>query len=336
MKQVIKYKFRLVFYHSQPGFFRVDEASVKFEITDGLCVEIFPRNSDLLSDATEYHIDSGDFDAEDDARTVGEKVRQHLRMLNCILNLGLSIPIKDGNSGSSSEGIKEKVRAEGGELLDTMIGLHVFPDDERHFEHVMSGELDVYPSEPLYVLNALKDTWLSTFKLSEAASEALEILNISVHEMSPKVKFLTTYLAMERLIKREMRSKDACKLIDELISFTKESDLPEGEEQSLIGSLGYLKEQSFSSAFRSYAKRITSPREINGIPIQKFVSECIEIRNKIAHNASTEELKDIEEYTNYLREMVLSVLWTKYKLPDVSVHRPADTVSVEKLEYRMM
>jgi hypothetical protein len=332
----MSYKFRLVFYHSRPGFFRIDDKSIDYSLSEDLVVHVVPRDSDSLISASKYHIECGGFSTSQDAENCGEKLRNHLRMLNCMLDLGLSIPIIDGKSGSVSNGVKEKIRKNGGELIDTIVGLHVFPDDGSHFEHVASGKMNVFPSDPYYVLKGLKDSWNHTFELNENASEVLEILNISVREASPKVKYLATYLAMEQIIKRKMRSEKAQGLIDRFIQQANDSDLPESEKESLAGALGYLKEQSFSSGFTSFAKRIISPKTINNISVTKFVSECIKLRNKIAHNVAIESMPKIEEYTKHLRNMAMSILWVEYRLPNLSVYRPADQIEMEKFEIRVL
>lgn len=332
----MKYKFRLVFFHSRPGFFRIDEELLEYSLSEDLVLQVVPRDAEALLTASKYHIDCGGFSSLQDAQNCGEKLRTHLRMLNCIFDLGLSIPCIDGKSGVVSEGIKEQVRQSGGKLLDTIAGLLAYPDDNKHFEHVLSGAMNVFPSEPCYVLDGLKDSWENTFELNGAAAEVLEILNISVRETSPKVKYLATYLAVEQLIERRMRSDSAQELIDKFIELTNKSELPEVERESLSGSLGYLKEQSFSSAFTSYAKRITSPETINEMPVTKFVSECIKLRNKIAHNAAIDGMPNIGEYTKQLRSMVLSILWTENEFPSFSTYRPGDQIEIEKMDIRIL
>jgi len=332
----MKYKFRLVFFHSRPGFFRIDKKLLDYSLSEGLVLQVFPRDADTLLGASKYHIDCGGVSSLKDAQNCGEKLRTHLRMLNCIFDLGLSIPCFDGKSGNVSEGIKEQVRKSGGKLLDTITGLLAYPDDSKHFEHVLSGEMRVFPSEPLYVLKGLKDSWGNTFELNERVAEVLEILNIAVREISPKVKYLTTYLAVEQLIERKMRSNHAQKLIDNFVELTNKSELLEVEKKSLSGSSRCLKEQSFSSAFTSYAKCITSPETINEIPVAKFVSECIKLRNKIAHNAAIESMPNIGEYTKQLRSMALAILWTENDFPSFSVNRPSDQIEMEKMEVRML
>ncbi|CAI8943911.1 hypothetical protein [Methylocaldum szegediense] len=117
-----------------------------------------------------------------------------------MLALGITVPLTDSISGSVSPEIKKHVyESTGGIALDPIVGLAVFPDDERYLECVMSGDVEVYPSKPDYVLDALKAIWSIEMNLDERAEDALNI-NISTTESSPRARFLTTYLALERLI----------------------------------------------------------------------------------------------------------------------------------------
>ncbi len=332
----MSFKFRLVIFHPIPGFFHIDEKSIDYQIESNLAIRVVPRDADKLREATKYHIESGGFPNIEEARSCGKKIRTHLRLLNCLFHLGLTIPIVDGTSGSVSTEIKDKAREDGGEIIDTIVGLHVFPDDGLHFEHVASGKMNVYPSDPYYVLKSIKDTWSNIFDLDEHATDVIEILNISVRETSPKIKFLATYLAMEQIVKKEMRSAKAQQLIDELIQYTNNSELSNSEKQSLVGTLGHLKEQSFSSAFTAFSKRVASPTEIFNMPVPRFVSKCIKIRNKIAHNVAIDKMPELDNYTNNLRSMAMSILWSEYGFPNISVYRPADQIEMQKFEIRLL
>lgn len=332
----MKYRFRLTFHHYKPGFFRIEDKFINFHINEDVEIGIYPRDSDTLINATKYHAECGNFDTEITARNVGEKLRESLKILNCVLNLGLLVPSTDGYSATVSYDIKSKCREQGRELFNTFIGLHVFPDDSKHFEFVMAGKGNLYPSDPLYVLNAIKKIWPNDFKFDERSKTAFEILNLSVQETSPKIRFLTTYLAIEQLIETKPRCEKAQQIIKGLINQVNQSDLKDDDKKSLFGSLVHLKEQSFSSAFSTFAKNVSAPTEINGKTVSKFVSECISLRNKIAHNVSSVPTEDLESHTKPLREMALGIIWSINHLPDISVFRPGDTVSLEKMEIRVM
>lgn len=330
------YRFRLTFHHHSTGLFRFEENSLPLVMDDGTELTLVARDADELRNAAKFHFDSAGYPNEQKAREAGERLRSRLKVINCALGLGMTIPTVDGNSGFVSEEIKEKAQKSGGVLLDTIVGLKIYPDDGTHLEFVSAGKIKAYPSDPLYVLKGLKQIWDIDIKYDDQAGDALEILSLATKETSPKTKFLTTYLAMERLIETEPRTDSAQLLIDNFIEQVKKSHLKREEVDSLVGSLGHLKRQSFSSAFSGFAKRISNPKEINGTPVQKFVSECISARNRIAHNATENEILDLNGLTKGLREMVLGIIWTRNKIPVFSIQVPADQVNIEEFEIKLL
>lgn len=323
------YRFRLTFFHSSSGFFRFDEQSISLEIEEGHEYQLTARDSDKLIGATKFHIDGYSFKDEESARSSGERLRVRLRVLNAMLGLGISVPTIDSTSGSVSSAIKKDVfEKTGGIALDTIVGLAVFPDDERHFEYVMSGNAEVYPSKPDYVLTAIKKIWPIDMSLDDRAEDALNIVNISTTESSPRAKFLTTFLALERLIDRNSRSDPSKNLLAEFQKRVKESDLKETEKESLYGSLAALREESLSSALTRFAASVNEPKEIGGQPTREFFSTCIYARNKIAHNATLPTTIDLNAISNELRKVVLSLIWSRNGIPNVSIEVPASAISI--------
>ena len=92
--------------------------------------------------------------------------------------------------------------------------------------------------------------------------------------------------------------------------------------------LGSLNEESFSSALSRLGKQITKPEKICGLPVPKFLSACINARNKIAHHAEPETPVPLSELTKSLREFVLMLVWTRNKLPDLNLNTPPSAVSI--------
>ena len=330
------HKFRLTMFHTTAGFFNLDCNSFGFELAKNVGLEVYPRDSNELAGATKYHIDCGGFETEAAALLAGENLRQRLRLLNSILDLGLNIPITDSITGTIADSVKNEAKKKGGVLLDPRSGLSSIPDDGLHFELVNSGRFKVTPSDPLFLFDAVKEIWGLEFEFDTKAEDVIELLNLSSREKSPKLKFLTAYLALEQLITIKERSEGAQKLIASFIKETNASDIPDNEKASLVGSLSNLKRGSFSGAFKTFSKSITTPKEIQGYSPDQLASKSIELRNRIAHKLEITKDIDINIITKGVREMTFGLLWSKYNLPDFSVHRPADSISSEKFETRLL
>lgn len=331
------FRFRLTFHHSSPGFFRFEEQNIPVELEEGLDLVLAARDADTLAKATRFHIEGRGFPNEEAARSVGERLKLRLRVLNSLLGLGIEVPAVDSRRTVVAKAVKEKILEETGEvIIDTIEGLAVISNDPKHFEQVSAGRASVYPSDPAYVLKALAVVWGLEMQLDERADDALQILSIATRELSPRAKFLATYLALERMIDRLPRSEAAQKLIEELQGQVRRSALDDPDKNSLVSSLGNLREQSFRTALFALVDRINPPPTIDGMPGRTFLSECVDIRNKIAHNAMLDASVDWVKVSAGLRHFVMSLIWAMNRIPDVSVNVPASTVQLDSFEMRML
>lgn len=330
------YKFRVTLSHSNPGFFNLDCSSFGYEVNRDIGLEVFARDSDQLIHATKYHIDCGGFESEELAFATGEELRKKLRLLNSILDLGLVIHTKDVITGNVSDSVKNSVKEKGVVLLDPRVGLSVIPDDGLHGELISAGSFRVRISDPIFLFDAVKSVWDFKFEFNEKAEDVIELLNLSSAESSPKIKFLTVYLALEQLIIIKERSRETQELIRRFIRETKASNILDEEKASLVGSLSNLTKGSFSGALKTLSKSILSPKEIQGFAPEELASKAIGLRNKIAHKLEITKDTDINVITKGVREMTLGLLWSEYKLPEFSIYRPADSVSLRNFEMRIL
>jgi hypothetical protein len=194
-----------------------------------------------------------------------------LRLLNAVVGLGLNIPTGDSPSQQLSEDIKRNLKEEHEAIaIDSTWGVSIFPDDGRHFEYVLAGNLTVQPSDASYIVAALRILWSFEISLDQHSETALQILGLATLETSDKAAFLTSYLALEQLIERKPRNAASQALIHQFqaqvdkAATRKHSPLTEAEAKSLNGALAALKEESFSSALTRFVRSITAPTHIKG------------------------------------------------------------------------
>jgi len=334
----VKYKYRLTFFHPNPGFFRFDEPSIKFQLDNEIEINVQARDVENLNDATKFHIESGGYFNETSARKEGERLRSSLRIANCMLDLGLSVPIVDTTSARLSDTARSEAQNKfGGIIMDAIVGLSVYPDDGNHFEFVPSGKANVFPSNPYYMLEGTKRLWELNLQYDQKTNDALEILHVAGKERSEKTKFLTTYLALEMLIERKPRSDNAKTVIDCFLGQLSASGLTSGELTSLSSSISNLRKyESFGSAFRDLVKRIENMESIAAMPKLKFVSKCIDARNSIAHKVNLDSNINLAELTKGMRELAMALIWTRNQFPDVSLEIPASSINMEKFESRVL
>lgn len=329
------YCFRLTLAAKQDSKFMFDAQRKPFELGEDLKFALVARDADTLAKATKFHVEGTGFADEPAARNAGERVRVRLRLLNALLGLGLNVPTGDSQSGGVSEQLKRKVHEEqGAVVLDNVWGLITFPDDGRHFEYVLSGRLQVYPSDPAYIFTALKTLWSLEVRLDQSSEVALQILSLATLETSDKAAFLTTYLALEQLVERNQRGPIACELFTrfqvhiERASKRKRNPLPNAQAKSLSGALAALTEESFSQALMRLADSIAKPSEIKGLPLKKFLAACVEARNAIAHNANPRSKLPLSNLVVGLRRFVFGLIWLRNGLESFTVTTPSDAITV--------
>jgi hypothetical protein len=326
----VTYLFRLTMSAKRPGIFRFDSKTVEAGLTDQFECEVVARDADVLSLAQKVHFEGRGFSTEQAARVAGERLRLRLRVLNAILGLGVDVPVTDSTGSRSNEEFKKELTKEHDVVIvDGIVGLEVLPDDGRHLELVFTGEGEAHPSKPEYILTALNTLWSLDLRLDDSSEDALNIVNAATQETSDRAAFLITYLALESLVGRKKRSAEAQEVLRGLIDLVKGASLPEEEKVSLVGSLGRLWEESFGTTLRGLAASIQEPKELMGRPLIEFVSDCVNVRNQVAHRASLGSHVNLSQMTAGLRKLILTIIWTVNQIPSLSIDVPASQFTLK-------
>ena len=320
------FRFRLTFRSTHPKSLPVETKEYEFEL-GGTRFTLVARDSERLVDATRFHVERGGYADGAEARTDGERLRVRLRVLSAVLGLGLRIPETDGSSTQLSAEARQTVLERLGQVaMDGIDGLAVFPDDGRHFEVEATGNAEVFAATADHVFDGLNKLWAADIQLTARASDALAMLLRSSQESANRLCFLLAFFAMERMIVRRTRSEEARRLLQAFEAEARRT-LKAYEAESLAGSLKNLHEESIGAALRRFAKAVQAPPQFAEIPLDRFLSRCLQIRNELAHDATVEDA-ELQQYAGELRRLVVMVIWTECKLPDFSVARPPSKVVI--------
>ena len=332
-----KFRFRLVFKSRDPGVFAYDSETATAALVSGPELTVVARDAEHLVHARTAHLEAGGFPSEESARAAGERLRLRLRILSAMLGLGLHVPIEDQQGSATGEELKAALlRDHNSVAMDSVFGLNIFPDDGRHFEYVASGGFAAVASEPDYIFRALESLWSVEVSLDPESEDALRILGLAAIEPSPKTAFLATFLALEPLVPRRPRSRQAVELIRrfqsqlEKASHRKRAPLGSKEMASLKGAIAALREESFNSALSRLATQPGFPVEIQGQTTKKLFSESISARNKIAHRAKVPDEAVLNQLSLGLARVALLLIWSRTKLPNITVNVPPTTIRFGK------
>lgn len=220
------------------------------------------------------------------------------------------------------------------------MGLAVFPDDGRHAELSIDGTMSTRPTDPEYILETLRSLWKIDCTLDPASEVALHLVGAAILEGSGKAAFLSCYLALEQLIERKPRNRPAIELIDR---FRKQVDkaarrkgtpISEGERSSLSAALKNLHKESFKGALLRFAARIAEPKSIQDLPLKRFLTQCVDTRNRIAHGGDVDEAS-LPGMTSGLRQFVLGSIWSRNRLPRLEVKRSPVLAEVPSFNIRL-
>jgi hypothetical protein len=328
------YSFRLTIASKAEGVFRFDTSQTRVPLPEGPQLSLVARNADSLCRATKFHFEASGFPDEKCAREAGERLRLRLRIVNAFIGLGLNVPREDSVSSQLSASVKEDLQTKHGAIvMDSIWGLSVFPDDDRHFEYALVGKIDNF-RDSSYIFAAIGKLWPVDVQLDPRCEDALQLLNLATTETSERAAFLTAYLAMEALIPRQKRSKvttDFIKTLERRIQKAgerKRMTLETQERKSLLGAVTAMREESFTSAFTRFAKSVQSPTQLKGMPLREFVSRCISTRHRIAHSMTLDPSINLHELTTGLRELAMLFIWTHNRIPSVSFETPASSLAV--------
>ena len=92
-------------------------------------------------------------------------------------------------------------------------------------------------------------------------------------------------MAIETTLDPQDRDEATSAHVRELLSLTREVDLPNSQKQSLLGSLEWMLQESISQSGRRLAASLTGRTYMNQTP-QKFFTTCYELRSRLVHGAT--------------------------------------------------
>lgn len=120
--------------------------------------------------------------------------------------------------------------------------------------------------------------------LSERERVAFDLYAASfwTHE-SADARFVLLFAAIEALIEDIPRPPKVLVHVDKLIRSTEEADLPDGERESLVGTLKWLRSYSIRHSGRALMQRRLAGRIYSGMPAEDLFLESYNLRNRLVH-----------------------------------------------------
>lgn len=139
---------------------------------------------------------------------------------------------------------------------------------------------------------------------------SIKLYNSSFFEEIPESRFLLLVMSIEAIINCDKRADEVLNHVDKMIYMTnKNHNLSDGDKKSIIGSLGYLKNQSIGQAGRQLAKKRLGENKYDDLSPVKFFDRVYSIRSKLVHGNSTPPSSyNLNKLSNELEKFVSDLL----------------------------
>ena len=130
---------------------------------------------------------------------------------------------------------------------------------------------------------------MSAHSPNERERLAFELYSASYFEPTPRARFLTLIMAIESLLRPEYRTKKAQSVVQNIIEYTKSSELNKSEIDSLLGSLQWLQRDSISKTGRDLANKYLCGEKYLEKTANNFFTYCYSLRSEMVHQGKTKE-----------------------------------------------
>lgn len=244
------------------------------------------------------------FTSEQDALEAGKRVKNALILCSTQLRIGINLG-KDNATAGVGQHIIEREREQGVNLINDVHGLVVFNSDlPVEFISGVKASLSLK-----YSAKRFFDEFETAYKLAREFTDkqtlAVELYNQSFFENTLRARFLTLISAIECLATAEKVSASTITLIDEFITSacSKTKDDNRDEITDIINRLGYLKQESISSACRKII------RKYKGAEYVKRFGYLYGLRSDIVHSGAVSQNVDFGKCLDELESITSTVLY---------------------------
>lgn len=244
------------------------------------------------------------FDSEQDALGAGKKVKNALMLCSTKLRIGIDVG-KDNAVAGVSQTIIEREREKGVNLVNDIHGLVVYSTDEP-VEFIARSKATM---QLKYSANKFFKEFETAYKLVDKFTDkqtlAIELYNQSFFENTIRARFLTLISVIECLATTEKISAQTVALIDEFIVSVEDKleDDAYGERDDIINRLGYLKQESISSACRKIIRKYIGEEYV------KRFKQLYNLRSNLVHRGAVSPDINFGKCLDDLESITATVLY---------------------------
>lgn len=231
------------------------------------------------------------FSSEQEAWEAGRRWRDWLIPAFAAVKVGADFGDRSPQGWFSPHALALAEEASGVRALNDVHGLMVHNHDGEALYLKVGTVTGRVTRAHRELVEAVETAIANDVKLSTGERLAYDLYAASFSERNADARFVMLMMAVETLIQPAPRSPQVQALVDQLVSTTRKSGLPDNEVSSIVGSLKWLSSESISQAGRRLAVQLDG-REYGGEQPQKFFTKCYELRSRLVHGYDPRPTRD--------------------------------------------
>ncbi|MBA3425952.1 MAG: hypothetical protein H0U04_15735 [Rubrobacter sp.] len=250
------------------------------------------------------------FSTEDEAAQAGRHVKNAVMWWGAKERVGIDVG-NDATDAIVTQTCIDRYREEQGiRLLNELHGLQVYEEDPKLPTKFVWSSVEAKLRKGVEVFEqSFHEAFDLGLEFTERETLAFELYGLSHFESAERARFLTLINAIESISESEARSSEAVRHVEKLIELTRDSGLSKSEIDSLIGSLGWLRQESISKSGRDLVDRVLDGKKYGGKVAKDFFQHCYGIRSDIVHRGKPSDEKiNLRTLVDQLDQLVADLL----------------------------
>lgn len=279
-----KYTLRIRFRLSKVGSINLNENFGKYQFIDSKKMKLMYEQETNTEENRWMALISDGWSSKRKAEKFSERIVDALRMSLARFDLSANFGRRAFKSTVFQSGLDMLKNYSSKPILNNVHGKMIFPSDLKPSFATM-GTLT-----PVRVISA--EQWERIFQpalesdylLSEREKTAFD-LYAAAHNVrkTPDAAFALLFTAFETLLGKKERPESVKNHVDNLIKQTSDSELPEDEIASLVGTLKWLKSYSIRQSGHSLVNEKLADQKYEEKTAAEVFEECYDLRNRLIH-----------------------------------------------------
>ena len=263
-----------------------------------------PNGERPLTEATRLVLAGGGYNSDLEANAAGRAYLDALLYSLAKSRVGVDFGARGPMSNLTHEGrtfldAELQIR-----LLNDSIGLMTYETEPQ--PHFLGVEASLGIRENAHdLVKEIVDARSAEIAFTDREHLSLSFFNASFFQPEEEGRFVMLVMAVEALLSPAPRTAAALTHVADIIQMTKQSNLPEDEKQSLLGSLNWLKHESIGKTGQRLAASKLGSRMYNDKSPSKFFSACYDLRSRLVHGHTS--LSDSREVSTMAAQLEVFV-----------------------------